>query len=211
MTASAAPEGGAAEHRAYRLVITAIAGGIFALMAAQVAWALAIGNRQLLKDGVDWIYDALLYGLAAAVFGRGDRAEKVSALAIAAIMAAAGASTIYDLYDKIVDPRPIDTLVLGFSAVSAIVVAILVVGALWRFRRSQNALIQATWLSSRNDVIKTVFYSALGFLARVWPERWPEYLLDVFSIYLCFQATWVITAQARRAARGDGGGARQSL
>ena len=64
-------------------------------------------------------------------------------------------------------------------------------------------------------MVKTVFYSALGFLARVWSERWPEYLLDLFSIYLCFQATWVIVARARQdareAARADVGEARQSL
>ena len=205
----------AEEHSAFRIIIYAIAGGIFVFAIAQVLIALAIGNRQLVKDGTDWIYDVLLYGLAAAVFGRGERAEKISALAIAAIMAAAGFATFYDLYDKIVDPRPIETLVLGFSAASAIVIAIVVVGALWRFRKSHNALIQATWLSSRNDVIKTTFYSALGFLARVWPERWPEYALDLFAAFLCFQATWKILIEARRdtarSASARIGAERQSL
>jgi Co/Zn/Cd efflux system component len=186
----------AAEHRAFRIIIYSIAGGIFVFATAQVFYAYSIGNRQLLKDGIDWIYDVLLYGLAAAVFGRGEKVEKASALLIAGIMAFAGLSTIYDLYDKIVEPRPIDPLVLGFSAVSAIIIAVLVVGALYRFRHSHNALIQATWLSSRNDVLKTVMYSALGFLARVWTERWPEYLLDLFAVYLCFQATWLICAEA---------------
>ncbi len=185
------------QHRAYRIIITAIALGILVFAAAQVAYALSIGNRQLVKDGVDWIYDVLLYGLAAAVFGRGDKAEKASALLIAGIMAAAGFATLYDLYDKIVQPRPIDPLLLGFSAVSAILIAFLVAGALLAFRHSPNALIQATWLSSRNDVIKTAFYSALGLLTRVGSERWPEYVLDLFGAWLCFQATWVIVAQAR--------------
>ncbi len=200
MSASETP----AEHRAFRVIIYAIAGGIFVFATAQVLYALAIGNRQLLKDGIDWIYDVLLYGLAAVVFGHGEKAERASALLIAGIMAFAGFSTIYDLYDKISDPRPIDPFTLGFSALSAIVIAILVAGALLQFRHSHNALIQATWLSSRNDVLKTVFYSALGFGARVWPERWPEYLLDLFAIYLCFQATWQIVAEARRGKDAEG-------
>ena len=201
----------AREHRAFRVVITAIAAGIFVFAAAQVFYALGIGNRQLVKDGTDWIYDVLLYGLAAAAFGRGERAEEISALIIAAIMAAAGVSTLYDLHDKIADPRPIDPMTLGFSAISAIVIAILVAGALWPFRISHTALIQATWLSSRNDVIRTAFYSALGFLARVWTDRWPEYLLDLFSAWLCFQATWAVVREARRGEAGAVGPAAQKL
>lgn len=200
------------EHRAYRIIIYAIAGGILAFAAAQTLYALSIGNRQLLKDGTDWIYDVLLYGLAAAVFGRGEKAEKLSALLIAAILAAAGISTIYDLYDKIRDPRPVELFVEGFSAASAVVIAILVAGALLRFRNSENALIQATWLSSRNDILKTMFYSALGLALRVSPSRWPEYALDVLAVILSFQAAWMIVAKALRERRAAPvGGRSESL
>ncbi|HEY8579741.1 MAG TPA: cation transporter, partial [Beijerinckiaceae bacterium] len=144
------------------------------------------------------------YGLAAATFGRGQGAERASALVIAAIMATAGGHTLYDLVDKILRPRPIEPLVFGFSAASAVVIAVLIVAALWRFRRSENALIQATWLSSRNDILRTTFYVGLGFGARVYPERWPEYVLDVVMALILFQAAWRIVARAaqdRRAAR----------
>ena len=195
------------EHRAFRVTIYAIAGGIFAFAAAQVFYAFGVGNRQLLKDGLDLIYDVLLYALAAAVFGRGEKLEKASALVIAAIMAAAGLHTLYDLWDKIINPRPIEPLALGFSAVSAVLIGLLVAAALWRFRSSDNTLIQATWLTSRNDAIKQVFYSTLSFSARVYPERWPEYALDVFAAFLAFQATWKIVAQARRENRRPAVGA----
>ena len=98
-------------------------------------------------------------------------------------------------------------LALGFSAVSAVLIGLLVAAALWRFRSSDNTLIQATWLTSRNDAIKQVFYSTLSFSARVYPERWPEYALDVFAAFLAFQATWKIVAQARRENRRPAVGA----
>ena len=122
-------------ERAYRLTIWAIALGILIFAALVVAWALAIGNSQLLKDGVDWVYDVALYGIAAVVFGRDARIERLAAVAIGAVMAVAGLHTLYDLWDKIVRPRPIEVWTLGFAAASAIVIAFLVVGALWRFRR----------------------------------------------------------------------------
>ena len=75
--------------RAYKRTIWIIAFGILGFGALQCAWALSIGSRQLLKDGLDWGYDVALYGIAAFVFGRGATVERLSAMAIAACMTAA--------------------------------------------------------------------------------------------------------------------------
>lgn len=184
--------------RAYTLTIWGIALGILLFACVVVSVALAKGNAQLFKDGVDWVYDVLLYGIAALVFGRDARAERIAAMAIGAVMAVAGLHTLYDLADKIGRPRPIEIWTLGFSAASAIAVALIVIGVLWRFRGEANPVIKATWLSSRNDAISTTGFALLGLAARVAPVRWPEYLFDLFVAGLCFQATWAIGRSLRR-------------
>ena len=189
--------------RAYTLTIWGIALGILIFAGNVVLWAIAVGNDQLFKDGVDWVYDVALYGIAALVFGRDGRAEKLAALGIGAVMAVAGLHTLYDLWDKIVRPRPIEVWTLGFAAASAIVIAFLVVGALWRFRREQNPVIKATWLSSRNDTISTTGFALVGLAARVAPVRWPEYLFDLVVAGICFQATWAIWRSLRRSANSE--------
>ena len=187
------------QARAYQRVVWSIALGILLFAAAVVGWALAHHSRQMLKDGLDWGYDVALYGLAALVFGRGKAIERLAAIAVALVMLTAGIHTLYDMADKILDPRPIDPLALGFSAVSAIVVALLVVAALFRFRMSQNPLIAATWLSSRNDCFSTTLYSALGFAARALPTtRLPELALDAVAAALAFQAAGAIALQVLR-------------
>lgn len=183
--------------RAYTLTIWGIALGILVFAAGVVAWALAVGNAQLFKDGVDWVYDVALYGIAAIVFGRDARAERLAAMAIGAVMALAGLHTLYDLAAKIITPRPIEVWALGFSAGSAVVIAVLIVAVLWRFRSEDNPVIKATWLSSRNDVISTTGFALLGLAARVAPVRWPEYLFDLFVAGLCFQASWAIWRSLR--------------
>ena len=188
--------------RAYTLTIWGIALGILIQAVATVAWALAIGNAQLFKDGVDWVYDVALYGIAALVFGRDGRAEKLAALGIGAVMAVAGLHTLYDLWDKILRPRPIELFTLGFSAGSAILIAYLIVLALWRFRREPNPVIKATWLSSRNDTISTTGFALVGLAARLAPVRWPEYLLDLVVAGLCFQASWAIWRSVKTQASG---------
>jgi Co/Zn/Cd efflux system component len=183
--------------RAYTLTIWGIALGILVFATGVVVWALAVGNAQLFKDGVDWVYDVALYGIAAIVFGRDARAERLAAMAIGTVMAVAGLHTLYDLAAKIVTPRPIEVWALGFSAGSAVVIAVLIVGVLWRFRGEDNPVIKATWLSSRNDVISTTGFALLGLAARVAPVRWPEYVFDVFVAGLCFQASWAIWRSLR--------------
>jgi len=85
--------------------------------------------------------------------------------------------------------------------VSATVIAYLVLGAQWRFRDNPNPLIQATWLSSRNDAISTTFASLLIMLLRLAPVRWPEYVSDLIFAGLSFQATWAILQAERRSLR----------
>ncbi len=193
----------AATARAYTLTIWAIALGIFVQAAATVAWALSVGNEQLFKDGVDWVYDVVLYGIAALVFGRDARVEKLAALGIGAVMAVAGLHTLYDLWSKILNPRPIELWTLGFAAVSMVLVGICVVAALFRFRRQNHPVIKATWLSARNDSIATAGFAVVGLVARVLPVRWPEYVFDVIVAGLCFQATWAIWRAVRTAPAGE--------
>jgi divalent metal cation (Fe/Co/Zn/Cd) transporter len=144
-----------------------------------------------------------LYGVAALVFGRGERGERIAALAIAAIMLIAGLHTLYDLWDKIIRPRPIEIWALGFSATTAILIAILIILALLRFRRTKNPLIKATWLTSRNDLISTTGYALLGFAAKIAPMRSPEYAFDAFAACLNFQATWAIWRSLKAPSKPD--------
>src|SRR4051812_36094127 len=86
------------EGRAYKRALWMIAGGILAFSALQSGWALAVGSRQLLKDGLDWVYDVALYGIAAFVYRRGVQVERWAAFGIALILAVAGLHTLYERF-----------------------------------------------------------------------------------------------------------------
>ncbi|MBX9740423.1 MAG: hypothetical protein K2X62_10135 [Beijerinckiaceae bacterium] len=189
------------EGQSYARRIWGIAIGTAVFAACVVAVAMYIGSRQLLKDGFDWSYDVVLFAMSAIVYGRSAQAERVCALLIAVVLAVAGLHTLYDLWDKIVDPRPIEPVTLGFSALSAALFGVVVVALLLRFRRSDNPLIHATWISSRNAMISTALYSSVSLFARLATSRHMEYGLDVFAAGLCFQGAYVITRDVMRDAR----------
>jgi Co/Zn/Cd efflux system component len=190
------------EH-AYMRVMWIISAGILVFGTLQCALALVIGSSQLLKDGLDWAYNVALYGIAAFVFGRGVRAERLSACVIALILAVAGFHTLYSLWSDIQDPQQDEPLTFGISTVSSVVIAFSVVAVLWRFREDPNPLVQATWLSSRNDAISSTLSALTAVVLKFAPIRWPEYVLSVVQVGICFQATWAIVQAELRDQRSE--------
>ncbi len=186
------------ENLIYRRRVIMSVAVIAALATVQTLYALAIGNRFLLKDGIDWIYDVILWLVALAVFGRGRRFEQIAALGVGLVMLIAGGHTAYDLWDKIATGRRPEVWVAGWSAFTATGLALFVLALMLRFRAADNPLIGATWLSSRNDAISTTAFALVGFGARISSSQWPEILLDLLIIGLSFQAAAAIFLAVRR-------------
>lgn len=178
--------------RRFALRLWALALAVLLFAAAQVAYAHVNGLPQLRRDGLDWGYDVVFYAMAAALYGRGDRAERTGALVLGAVMVVAGLDTLNDLAMKIREPRPIEPLALGFSAATGAIFGFVVVGLLLPFRDSDNPLIEATWLSARNSMISSAAYAGVTLMARLAASRAVEYGLDVFAAGLSFQAAWII-------------------
>src|SRR3954452_11524988 len=92
-----------------------------------------------------------------------------------------------DIMEKIVAPRQIEPLQLGFSALSTVVIVLLVLAAVVRVRNRRNPLIETTWLSARNDAIFASIYAAVQFAVGMAPVRAPELALDALSVLLTLQ------------------------
>lgn len=190
-----------AESQAYSRAVIIIVAVLAVLCGGQSAYALAIGNRFLLKDALDWGYDVVLWCVALACFGRGLRAEHLAAMFVGAVLFVAGWHTAYDLWDKIVTGRRPEFWVAGWSSGTMVAYCLLLLGLMWRFRRSENALIAATWLSSRNSIIITLCFAAMSLFARTRETQAFEIALDLLGIGLSFQACWAIFTTLRKESR----------
>lgn len=185
------------ERRAYARAVMIIMGAILLIAIPQIIYAWSIGNRFLLKDGFDWSYDVVLWGLALACLGRGVKAETLAALAVAAVMFVAGCHTAYDLWDKIATGRRPEFWVAGWASSTMVFIALLLLSTMLRFRKSQNVLIAATWLSSRNSIIITLCFAAMSLFARTRSNQGFEIALDCLAIFLSFQAVYAILTKLR--------------
>jgi hypothetical protein len=76
-------------------------------------------------------------------------------------------------------------------------IAMLLLATMLRFRKSQNVLIAATWLSSRNSIIITLCFAAMSLFARTRSHQGFEIALDGLAIFLSFQAVYAILTKLR--------------
>jgi Co/Zn/Cd efflux system component len=185
------------QDAAYHRTILAIAAMVLAIFTCETLYGLWLGSRFLIRDGLEWAYDLGIYVLAAAAFGRGDVAERRAAFGLAGILALAGAVTIYQIWRTYIDPPQVEAFSITLSGTLIILEAWLVAVALWRFRASHNPVIEATWLSARNDALTSTLYALVLMAARFYPERWPQMLVDGASAALCWQAAWRVWRDTR--------------
>ena len=176
------------EARIYHRTIMGIAALVLAICLGETLYGLMLDSRFLLRDGLEWGYDVAIYATAALAFGRGLRAERFAGFALAFVLLGAGCVTIWQIWRTFVEPPQVEPFAITLSGTLIIAEAWLVVGLLWRFRRSRHPVIEATWLSARNDAVTSTFYALAMIAARMEPVTWPQMAVDSISAILCLQA-----------------------
>ncbi|MGY2046584.1 cation transporter [Methylobacterium sp. JK268] len=190
----------------YPLTVWGIAVGTLVVALAQAAYARAIGADGLFEDARSFGYDILLNAVAAFVFGRGERAERISALMVAGLMMASGVQSLCDGWRDLFVPDKTSTAVVALSLATSCGVSGLAAAALSRFRGDANPLVAATWLNARNDAISNGLMGAIGFGSFMASTTWVDCGLDLIAAALSFQAAgsvFVSSVLRREAARGD--------
>ena len=187
------------EARIYRRTIMAIAALVLAICVGETLYGLMLDSRFLMRDGLEWAYDVVIYTTAAAAFGRGLRAERLAAFALAFVLLGAGLLTLWQIWRAYVDPPEVETFGITVAGLLIIAEAWALVALLWRFRRSRHPVIEATWLSARNDAATSTLYALAMMAARFMPVTWPQMVVDSISALLCLQAGGQILRDLLRA------------
>jgi hypothetical protein len=195
----------APEARIYHRTIMGIAALVLVIGVSETLYGLMLDSRFLLRDGLEWGYDVVIYATAAAAFGRGQRAERYAGLALALVLLGAGFVTIWQIWRTFVDPPEVEAFGITLAGGLIIAESWALVALLWRFRHSRHPVIEATWLSSRNDAFTGTLYALVMIAARLEPVSWPQMAVDAISAILCLQAGVQILRDLLRAPAPAGG------
>ena len=188
-------------------IVIAINAAMFLLemSAGQIA-----GSKALQADALDFLGDALTYGLSLAVIGMSIRVRSTAALLKGASLLAMGlwvfASTAYQILVLGV-PR---AEIMGAIGLLALVANLASVVLLMRYKDG-DANVRSVWLCSRNDAIGNV--AVIIASAAVWltASAWPDLIVALLMAGLFLRSAQLILVQALQEFRsGEDRGASES-
>ena len=160
------------------------------------------GSQALKADALDFLGDALTYGISLAVIGASLRTRALAALAKGISLLMMGmwvfGSTVYHVFVLGV-PQAEVMGVIGFMALAANVTSVLLLAAY----KDGDANVRSVWLCSRNDAVGNVavMIAALG----VWGTAtgWPDLIVAGIMAGLFLNSAWQILVQAIQERRED--------
>ena len=192
-------DGMSAAYKRRLWIVIAINAGMFAVEmgAGQMA-----DSQALKADALDFLGDALTYGISLAVIGASLRTRALAALAKGVSLLLMGlwvfGSTLYHVFVLGV-PQAEVMGVIGFMALAANVTSVLLLAAY----KDGDANVRSVWLCSRNDAIGNVavMIAALG----VWSTAtgWPDLIVAGIMAGLFLNSAWQILVQAIAERRED--------
>ncbi|ANP37083.1 cobalt transporter [Phaeobacter gallaeciensis] len=192
-------DGVSAAYKRRLWIVIAINAGMFAVEmgAGQMA-----GSQALKADALDFLGDALTYGISLAVIGTSLSTRALAALAKGISLLMMGmwvfGSTVYHVFVLGV-PQAEVMGVIGFMALAANVTSVLLLAAY----KDGDANVRSVWLCSRNDAIGNVavMIAALG----VWGTAtgWPDLIVAGIMAGLFLNSAWQILVQAIQERRED--------
>lgn len=181
----------------FRLILIAVIAINAAMFIVDMAAGSFAGSQSLMADGLDFLGDALTYGLSLwalswSLRGRARAAIFKSGLLVLMAIYVLG-STFYQVF---ILTTPMAS-VMGSVAVLAFIANAVSVLLVLKFRNG-DANLRSVWLCSRNDMLGNVAVMAAALGVFGTATAWPDLIVAAVMAGLFFQTAFSTFRQARR-------------
>jgi len=153
------------------------------------------GSQALQADALDFLGDALTYGLSLAVIGMSLKTRATAALLKGLSLLAMGlwvfGSTVYQFF--VLDPPKAE--IMGLIGLLALAANLASVFLLMRYKDG-DANVRSVWLCSRNDAIGNVAVMIASVAVWLTATAWPDLVVAIFMAGLFLRSAQLILVQS---------------
>jgi len=135
----------------------------------EFAFAIRLGSVSLLADSIDFLEDASINLLVFIGLSWTLASRKVLARILAIFLMIPVILMIPSILSEINDSNPPSGLGISFVAAGALVINFSCSLMLVKYRKGEQNLVWAAYLSARNDAIANICVIAVGILTIFWP------------------------------------------
>lgn len=196
--------------RTYKRILWAVIFINAAMFIVEMSAGKLAGSQALQADALDFLGDALTYGLSLAVIGMSLKVRSSAALLKGLSLLFMGlwvfGSTVYQVFILGV-PQAEIMGAIGLLALAANMASVLL---LMRYKDG-DANVRSVWLCSRNDAIGNVAVMAASVAVWFTATAWPDLLVAIIMAGLFLRSSQLILVQAWKEYRsGEDTGALES-
>ena len=194
--------------RALRTTVLTVALLNLAYMVVEIAVAMSIRSVALVADSVDFFEDFAVNLLIFVALGWSLAQRARVGKVIAGIIVLPAIAALVMAVVKIGDPEPPAAGALLWTAVGAILVNLVCVGLLARYRSDGGSLTTAAFLAARNDLIAGVVLIALAGATALTASGWADIIVGLLLVVLngsAAQEVWEAATEEELAAKALAG------
>jgi len=166
-----------------------------AMFVVEMSAGKLAGSQALQADALDFLGDALTYGLSLAVIGMSFKIRSTAALLKGLSLLGMGlwvfGSTVYQFFVLGLPKAEIMGLI-GLLALAANLASVLL---LMRYKDG-DANVRSVWLCSRNDAIGNVAVMAASVAVWLTATAWPDLVVAIFMAGLFLRSAQLILVQS---------------
>ena len=181
--------------KAYKRVLWVVIVINAAMFLVEMSAGKLAGSQALQADALDFLGDAMTYGISLAVIGMSLKVRATAAIFKGISLLAMGlwvfGSTVYQIFVLGVPKAEIMGLI-GFMALAANVASVLL---LMRYKDG-DANVRSVWLCSRNDAVGNVAVMVASVAVWFTATAWPDLIVAVIMSGLFLRSAQLILAQA---------------
>ena len=180
---------------AYKRVLWVVIFINAAMFVVEMSAGKLAGSQALQADALDFLGDALTYGLSLAVIGMSLKVRSTAALLKGLSLLAMGlwvfGSTVYQFFVLGIPKAEIMGLI-GLLALAANVASVLL---LMRYKDG-DANVRSVWLCSRNDAIGNIAVMIASVAVWLAATAWPDLVVAIFMAGLFLRSAQLILVQS---------------
>lgn len=147
-------------------------------------FARTTASTSLLSDSIDFLEDgAINFLILFAAHWHFEKRQKFSRV-LAGLILLPSLFTFYVLVNRFFHHQVPEGVQMGFVGAGAFIVNAVCAVLLVRYRNNKEGVIQAAFLSSRNDLLANIAIIGAGFLTTKGGSYWPDFVVGVFIFML---------------------------
>ena len=159
--------------------------------------ARMIGSVSLFADSIDFLEDASVNFLILAALGWGARRRAKVGMLLAGLLLIPGLATLWTARSNFSAPVVPNPVLLSITSAGALTVNLSCALMLARYRTHGGSLMQAAFLSARNDALANVAIIAAGLVTAIYPSAWPDLFVGLGIATLNADAAHAVWRAAR--------------